>query len=270
MITLIKFLAGINAIIDSRPIYKLGQDGRNGQCDCIGLIIGAIRRAGGEWKGTHGSNYAARNEMQTLESPPRLEVGAAVYKYHEPGEAGWNLPAAYANHPDQRDYYHVGVVISVSPLKIAHCTSWSGGSGIKIDTVIGKWRRGGRLKKVGYADAPEPGEPPKEGDDTVIGYINLPATSNVFHRISPNKSSAWFGRINGGEAVDVVSINNGWARVRWGGHDGYVMSKFVTTDAQPDPMPPDVVDVDKVALLTELEGLNRRQSAIITALRGVM
>lgn len=268
MITLIKFLAGLNAIIDSRPSYKLGQDGRNGQCDCIGLIIGAIRRAGGEWKGTHGSNYAARNEMQTMESPPRLEVGAAVYKYHEPGQAGWNLPAAYANHPDQNDYYHVGVVLSVKPLRIAHCTSWSGGSGIKIDTVIGKWRRGGRLKKVDYADAPEP---EKEGADTMIGYINLPPTSNVFHRISPSNGSQWYGRINGGEKVEIVSDSGEWTRVRYGGNDGYVMSKFITTDpaAKPDPMPPDVVDVDKGALWAELEGLNKRQAVIIAALKGV-
>lgn len=267
MVTLTKFLTGINAIIDSRPIYKLGQDGRNGQCDCIGLIIGAIRRAGGEWQGTHGSNYAARNEMQTLESPPRLEVGAAVYKYHEQGQAGWNLPSAYANHPDQNDYYHVGVVLSVKPLRIVHCTSWSGGSGIKIDTVIGKWRRGGRLKKVDYA-----AEPPQKGADTVIGYINLPATSNVFHRISPSNDSQWYGRINGGEQVEIVSSSGEWTRVKYSGKDGYVMSKFITTDpaAQPDPMPPDVVDVDKAALLTELEGLNKRQAVIIAALRGVV
>ena len=32
----------------------------------------------------------------------------------------------------------------------------------------------------------------------------------------------------------------------------------------------DVPPVDKMALLTELEGLNKRQSAIIAALRGVM
>jgi hypothetical protein len=35
-------------------------------------------------------------------------------------------------------------------------------------------------------------------------------------------------------------------------------------------MPPDVVDVDKAALLTELEGLNKRQAVIIAALRGVV
>ena len=166
-------MRGVGEIIDSNPVYKSGGDGRAGECDCIGLIIGAIRRAGGEWRGTHGSNYAARNEMQSLESSPRLEIGMAMYKYYAPGEAGWNLPAAYANHPDQNDYYHVGTVLSVSPLKIAHCTSWSGGNGIKIDTVIGKWRKGGRLKKVDYA-----AEPAQEWADTLTGYINLPPTSN--------------------------------------------------------------------------------------------
>lgn len=106
----------------------------------------------------------------------------------------------------------------------------------------------------------------------MVGYINLPKDSNVKFRISPSSDSQWYGRINGGEKVDIVSGSGEWTRVRYGGKDGYVMSKFITTDpaAQPDPMPPDVVDVDKVALLTELEGLNKRQSVIIAALKGVM
>ena len=229
-------MRGVDEIIDSKPVYKSGGDGRAGECDCIGLIIGAIRRAGGEWRGTHGSNYAARNEMQSLESSPRLESGTVMYKDYAPGEAkGWNLPAAYANHPDQNDYYHVGTVLSVSPLKIAHCTSWSGGSGIKIDTVIGKWRKGGRLKKVDYA-----AEPPQEGADTVTGYINLPPTSNVFHRISPSNGSQWYGRINGGEKVgDRIGQRRVDARqirrARW------VCDEQIhhhRRNAQPDPMPP--------------------------------
>ena len=38
----------------------------------------------------------------------------------------------------------------------------------------------------------------------------------------------------GGEAVEIVS-DSGVDAVRYGGHDGYVMSKFIT-DAQPDPI----------------------------------
>lgn len=66
MITLTAFLRGVQSIIDEHPSYKLGGFGLRGVCDCIGLIIGGVRRAGGEWKGTHGSNYAARNEMQQI------------------------------------------------------------------------------------------------------------------------------------------------------------------------------------------------------------
>lgn len=267
MIPVGAFLSGVKAIMDSRPTYRLGGSGTDGTCDCIGLIIGAIRRSGGEWRGAHGSNWAARNAMVSLTEHPRLEPGAVMYKAHDPGGRGYALPDTYKAHPDQRDYYHVGVVLSASPLRIAHCTSWGGGSGIKVDTAIGKWRRGGRLKKVDYA-----AESPQEGVDTMIGYINLPPTSNVFHRISPSNDSQWYGRINGGEQVEIVSSSGEWTRVRYGGKDGYVMSKLITTDptAQPDPMPPDVVDVDKAALLTELEGLNKRQAVIIAALKGVM
>ena len=85
-------MRGVDEIIDSKPVYKSGGDGRAGECDCIGLIIGAIRRAGGEWRGTHGSNYAARNEMQSLESSPRLEIGMAMYKYYAPGKRGGTCP----------------------------------------------------------------------------------------------------------------------------------------------------------------------------------
>lgn len=45
--TVHEFMRGIQSIIDSRPAYKLGGFGLNGACDCIGLIIGGVRRAGG-------------------------------------------------------------------------------------------------------------------------------------------------------------------------------------------------------------------------------
>lgn len=54
MISKDKFLEKVQEITASKPTYKLGHDGSDGTCDCIGLIIGAIRRAGGSWTGTHG------------------------------------------------------------------------------------------------------------------------------------------------------------------------------------------------------------------------
>lgn len=64
--------------------------------------------------------------------------------------------------------------------------------------------------------------------------------------------------------MEIVSSSGEWTRVKYGGHDGYVMSKFITTDPaeQPDPMPPDVQDVDKAALIAEGKGLAKRMMAI--------
>lgn len=126
--------------------YKLGGDGSDGTCDCIGLVIGAVRLMGLTWKGTHGSNYAARYKTYNLRPigcTDELSPGQLVYKSRDPQHDKYNLPAGYDGHPDQRDYYHVGVVTGVGPLEITHCTTVSGG--IKQDTEQGKWAYYGEL-----------------------------------------------------------------------------------------------------------------------------
>ena len=67
----------------------------------------------------------------------------------------------------------MGVVLSVSPLQIAHCTSWSGGSGIKIDTKLGYWKIAGELSRVDYTTIklPEPSNPfPLFGQKRTLRY----------------------------------------------------------------------------------------------------
>ena len=61
-----KFLEMVAKIKSLNPAYKQPGDGSNGVCDCIGLIIGAIRRMSLKWKGIHGSNYGARYETNNL------------------------------------------------------------------------------------------------------------------------------------------------------------------------------------------------------------
>ena len=176
MLNVKTFLNLVLQIQSEAPRYKLGGFGLNGICDCIGLIKGALIRGGAGWGKTHGSNYALRYEMRrtfVIKKAADLYPGLAVYKYHNLGDAGYNLPASYANHPDKRDYYHVGVVLSVSPLQIAHCTSWSGGSGIKIDTKLGNWKIAGELSRVDYTTIklPEPSNPfPLFGQKRTLRY----------------------------------------------------------------------------------------------------
>lgn len=148
------FFDGLEAIKATDPKYQLGQAGQNGYCDCIGYIIGALRRAGGSWGRVHGSNYALRYETRDafdIQSVNDLKIGMVVYKYYQPGNPRYKLPASYANHPDQKDYYHVGVVRSVTPMRIEHCTTTASKNGIVTDTKLGAWKVAGWLKRVDKA-----------------------------------------------------------------------------------------------------------------------
>jgi hypothetical protein len=241
------------------------------QRDCIGSIWKILERYGAKTSYV-GSNWFARHElknMRPLTDKSQLYDGCAVLKTVLPNQGGYNLPDRYLSDADPIDYNHIGIGTDAGEILDSTRTA-SGRDGPGVSTAkIGpnSWDIIAEFEDVDYTgmvyDVPE--------GDAMVGYINLPKDSNVKFRITPSTGSQWYGRINGGEAVEIVSDSGEWTRIRYGGHDGYVMSKFITTDAtaQPDPMPPDVVDVDKTALLTELEGLNKRQAVIIAALKGV-
>lgn len=259
MIPVGAFLSGVKAIMDSRPTYELGQDGRAGKCDCIGLIIGAIRRAGGEWRGAHGSNWAARNAMVSMTEHPRLEPGAVMYKAHDPGGRGYALPDTYKAHPDQRDYYHVGVVLSASPLRIAHCTSWGGGSGIKVDTAIGRWKYGGRPKGINFdkdevAAKVEKWATVRAPNGGTVNLRNFPAVRDDNVLAKPRT----------GTKVAVLDDSGNWWQINAEGITGWMMSEFLVPDGAKSPAPA----VDVAALVAEIEGNAQRILTMCKALKG--
>lgn len=222
------FIAQVEAIAQASPVYRLGGDGSDGTCDCIGLVIGAIRRAGGSWTGTHGSNYAARYEMRELlpvTDAGELCLGDVVYKARTPGQAGYDLPERYGADPDNRDYYHIGVVTAVEPLEITHCT----GPGIVRDTKLGKWTYRGRLKKVDYDGT--------EGMQTMAQMAKVTATSGstVKMRSKPSASDGLYWEVPVGAEVQVAEITGGWAKVRYGDRTGYMMAAFLDMDGQEAP-----------------------------------
>lgn len=222
------FIAQVEAIAQASPVYRLGGDGSDGTCDCIGLVIGAIRQAGGAWMGTHGSNYAARYEMRELlpvTDAGELCLGDVVYKARTPGQAGYALPERYKNDPDQRDYYHVGVVTATSPLEITHCT----GPGIVRDTKLGKWVYRGRLKKVDYDGT--------EVVETMVQTAKVTAASGsaVKMRSKPSASDRLYWEVPVGAEVQVAEVTGSWAKVRYGDRTGYMMTDFLALDAQEPP-----------------------------------
>ena len=222
------FIAQVEAIAQASPVYRLGGDGSDGTCDCIGLVIGAIRRVGGSWTGTHGSNYAARYEMRELlpvTDAGELCLGDVVYKARTPGQAGYDLPERYGADPDNRDYYHIGVVTAVEPLEITHCT----GPGIVRDTKLGKWTYRGRLKKVDYDGT--------EGMDTMVQTATVVADSgdNVKMRSTPSKTDGLYYKVPVGATVQVASVDGEWAKVRYQDRTGYIMVEYLEMDVQESP-----------------------------------
>ena len=238
MIAMETFLSKVCEIEAEHPTYRSGGDGSDagsaggGTCDCIGLIIGAIRRAGGKWTGTHGSNYAARNEVRALRrvtGAGSLQVGDAVFKKHEPGESGWALPAAYKNHPDQRDYYHVGVVMSVKPLSIVHCTT----PGVMRDSSLGKWAYAARLTKVddgagdvlgGAGSGAVKGE--VNGMKTLYQAVVVTANDPLNVRSAPGTSAAKLGSVPKGAIVDVLAEGE-WPKIRYNELVGYASGAYL-------------------------------------------
>lgn len=226
MIQLDKFLACVQENADRVHAYESGHDGGDGKCDCIGLIIGALKLAGFKWPGVHGSNWAAKNAMSTLEhieDVRKMFLGEIVYKAREPGEDNYALPSRYQDSGDLRDYYHVGVVTGVDPLQITHCTSVEGG--IQRDAKMGKWRWGGKLKYVDYAEG--------DGHMKAIYQAKVHADNDypVKMRAEASTKAEILAKIPQGEIVDVlgtVGSNEGeWGFILYGDQTGYMMSKFL-------------------------------------------
>lgn len=214
-----EFVEGLKKNIDRVLEYQLGMDGTGGKCDCIGLIIGAIRLAGGKWTGTHGSNYAARNEMHCLEkitSVSRLRTGDMVYKCRMPGEENYSLPEKYRTGNDRNDYYHVGVVTSVQPLEITHCTSVSGG--IKRDNTLGKWQFSGAWR--GLEETADPGVPCR----VTGGRLKL--------REGPGTRCKVLAYLpDGAQVLAGETVGDGtWRFVSYMGQSGYAMACYLAQE----------------------------------------
>lgn len=221
-ISLDAFLTQLDLIAASSPSYRLGGDGSDGTCDCIGLIIGAIKRSGGTWPGIHGSNYAARNAvsgLQPIASADALSVGEVVFKSREPGVSGYALPSRYADHPDPLDYYHVGIVRSTAPLRILHCTT----PGIVTDTKLGKWRHHGWLNCISQKGEEAPMK-------ATTATVTAQQGSTVNLRESPG--GGLLARIPVGAVVTVAAQENGWAQVTHGDHTGWMKADYLVPSGE--------------------------------------
>lgn len=248
-----KFLEMVAKIKSLNPAYKQPGDGSNGVCDCIGLAIGAIRRMGLKWTGIHGSNYGARYEtvnLKYISNLSDLELGDLVYKGAERDgtvrkacNAGtkthkWDLPSRYwqgkkYHNGDMRDYYHVGIVTSVNPLRITHMTS----PHMKVDTNLsGGWNYHGKPRPLVNAatsgTVPVDNVTPKVPDNTpTAGSEAIVVSSNggpVKMREYPSTLCSTWTNLKVGTKVTIVEPGEAWTKINYGSRKGwYMMSEFL-------------------------------------------
>lgn len=227
-----KFLEKALQLFNSNPKRREPGDGSDGYCDCIGYLIGSLRRTGLKWTGIHGSNWAARKEavnLRKVTSINDLEVGDMVLKACEPGTKGYALPARYKKggayyNGDLKDYYHAGLVYSKNPFQIRHMSSK-----MMIDTKLGKWNYAARLKPL--VDAGAYKEVYEEAitipSDGTQAKVTAPSGGTVNMRRTPSLKGALIMRIKLGEIVEIVEPGEEWCKIKYQKKTGYMMAKFL-------------------------------------------
>ena len=216
------FLAGVQRIAAARPVYRTGGDGSDGTCDCVGLIMGAM---GGKFD-LHSSNYFARFQMRSLDAlvdESQLHPGSVVYKSRrDTGDLNARYQAGGRYYTgDLLDYYHVGVVTSIDPLEITHCTSSGNVNGITTDTSIRAWSHFGDLLDVDY-DQEEAVQMAQ-----CKAAVTASSGNTVRMRKRPDGSAPEVAKVPIGQTVDVLESADGWAKISWNGKTGYMMAQFL-------------------------------------------
>lgn len=234
-----RFLEKVKEIEDEKPTYRQPGDGSDGTCDCIGLPIGAVRRMELKWTGIHGCNWAARKEisdLQQLKSASQLEPGMIVLKAYEPGKSSWKLPDRYKKgkqyyNGDLRDYYHAGVVTSVSPLVITHMS----GGGIQKSYKLSAWGFCGHLDLLIRAA----GLTPTKAAETVLTSAQIPGTGKtatvtaasgkyVKMRQQPSTRCRLYDEIPIGATVTLEAPGETWAKISYGKRKNwYMLAKYL-------------------------------------------
>lgn len=227
MMTAKDLLAQVLAIEAQQPVYRTGGTGDNGTCDCIGAVMGGMYRLGRAAYPLHSSNYFARyqtDELHEICDASGLVPGQILYKAKDdPSDLHARyLPGGTHCNGDTRDYYHAGMVASVSPLSIVHCTASGGVNGFTRDEELGQWRFAGKVRGVSYGAE-------IDRQEQAIVTVTSGTTANL--RLRPTTQSRRVARVPVGTQVTITEQADGWAHVITPkGERGYMMTQFLKTN----------------------------------------
>ena len=214
-----EFLINVRRIADSRPVYREGGTGRDGTCDCIGLIMGALERT----YPIHSSNYFARfqtRDLHAIAGGEDIRAGDILYRARaDQGTLnGRYLRGGQYDTGDRTDYYHAGVAVQTDPLLIIHCTKTDDADGIVLDESAKGWHFAGRPAGVEE-------EMPQDGWEAVV---RAGSGSSVNMRKHPSLSAERLARVKLDTVVLVLEEAGDWARIRTpDGMTGYMMKRYL-------------------------------------------
>lgn len=227
-----KFVEGVNSIYIEQPKYRIGGDGSDGTCDCIGMGRGALEREGVEKediRGMNGTNYAARHtikNMQKIKSITQLRLGDALLKVRDKDDKDYPLPDQYRKGGNdfvlqlgETNFTHIGWVTQTNPLRITHMTSPTA----KIDTKIGNWKYFGQLPWINY------GAEDEEMSDARMVTVWAEKGSTVKMRAKPSTLCRTYWDVPVGSEVVLTEPGDTWSGIIWSGRSGYMMTKFLKT-----------------------------------------
>jgi hypothetical protein len=128
-------------------------------------------------------------------------------------------------------------------------------------TLKNGWTHIGWLKAVQYN---QPQSTENEVTPMKTAVVHAESGETVRMRKFPSTQDIALANVPVGTTVGVLDRQGEWWRITHGGLTGWMMSEFLTAPVADPPAP-----IDRMALLTELEGHSKRMTTIIGALREV-
>lgn len=221
------------------PYVSPGSNNASG-IDCSGLFVKIYEDQGASIY--HGSNRIYRkycSETGRINSVSDLQVGMAIFKWKDQKAKGYD--------DDLGDFVHIGLVVSVNPLKIIHASSDAGC--VTTDYKIGKWKFWGKLSAVDYGssgaivvrDDPVINQPSTQEEDFIVAIAAVVNGNgkSVKLRNSPSTNEGLYWDIADQTSVVVLKKGDNWSQVRAGGRTGYMMTKFLDFEPEEDFTPAD-------------------------------
>lgn len=239
MIGVTGFVARVEKIAERKLTYRTGGIGKDGTCDCIGLVMGAMYESGRNAYDLHSTNYFARFQIMELKRVSKRDLFIGQILFHARTNQdklnGRYLPGGRYYTGDLLDYYHVSVVTSVNPLRIVECTEYGDVSGIVVNETFKGWDYGGKLRGVLYDETESGGVYEKEEEMSVVLYEAEVITKEDPLTIRATPNGRKIGEIPKGANVEVLADGE-WARVRYGEMLGYVSSQYLKRIEAPENM----------------------------------